>query len=341
MFVMTNRKLAAIGAVPALFALSASVAAQETPATPPTDLPPGVQDVVSPPPGAVVKSQGRFYIWGDAPALKPPASAPSGNDTPMPMPGPAQADTLNPATAPTTEVMRGAVGYVFPGGSYPEKWGSNARVEIGGASAKASANLTPAPGLPNPQFLNGWTLGGCANCNSLSSIDYEGRELSVKAASDYHADQLTLTPSVSVFSSRNHQDFVQTNPGTSTLDWKSTGAKVGLDSKVELNKELAFGVGGSYGVAKRDTTLSGVDGAAINTGTAPRVGNAEAKITYKPLPDKPLTDFSLNTFAGVNNYDTKAPGIATPPAGTTPAVKFSPTSDFYAGAGATYKFGTQ
>ena len=283
MFAMTNRKLAAIAAVPALFALSAAVAAQETPVTPPTDLPPGVRDVaINPPPGAVVKSQGRFYIWGDAPALKPPATRADGNDTPMPMPGPAQADTLNPATAPTTEVMRGAVGYVLPGGSYPEKWGSNARVEIGGASAKASANLTPAPSLPNPQFLNGWTLGGCANCNSLSSIDYEGRELSVKAASDYHADQLTLTPSVSVFSSRNHQDFVQTNPGTSTLDWKSTGAKVGLDSKVELNKELAFGVGGSYGVAKRDTTLAGVDGAAINTGTAPRVGNAEAKITYKP-----------------------------------------------------------
>jgi hypothetical protein len=296
---------------------------------------------INPPPGAVVKSQGRFYIWGDAPALKPPAAPPSGNDIPMPMPGPAQADTLNPATAPATEVMRGAVGYVFPGGSYSEKWGSNARVEFGGASAKASANLTPSPSLPNPQFLNGWTLGGCANCNSLSSIDYEGRELSVKAASDYHADQLTLTPSVSVFSSRNHQDFVQPNPGTSTLDWKSTGAKVGLDSKVDLNKELAVGVGGSYGVAKRDATLAGTDGAAINTGTAPRVGNAEAKITYKPLPDKPLADFSLNTFAGVNNYDTKAPGIMPPSAGAPPAVKFSPSSDFYAGAGATYKFGTQ
>ncbi len=131
--------------------------------TPPSDLPPGVRDIaINPPPGAVVKSQGRFYIWGDAPALKQPASAPSGSDTPMPMPGPGQADTLNPATAPTTEVMRGAVGYVFPDGSYSDKWGSNARVEIGGASAKASSNLTPAPNLPNPQMLNGWTLGGCA-----------------------------------------------------------------------------------------------------------------------------------------------------------------------------------
>ncbi len=337
---MTNLKLAAIVAVPTLFALTASIAAQETPVTPPADLPPGVRDLpINPPPGAVVKSQGRFYIWGDAPFMKPPATPPSGNDTPMPMPG--QADTLNPATAPTTEVMRGAVGYVFPEGSYADKWGSNARVEFGGASAKASANLTPAPNQPNPQLLSGWTLGGCSNCSSLSSIDYEGRELSVKAATDYKAEQLTLTPSVSVFSSRNHQDFVQPNPGTSTLDWKSTGAKVGLDSKVEINKELAFGVGGSYGVAKRDTTLSGVDGAAVNTGTAPRVGNAEAKITYKPVPDKPLTDFSLNTFAGVNNYDSKAPGIATPPAGMAPSVKFSPSSDFYAGAGATYKFGTQ
>jgi hypothetical protein len=289
----------------------------------------------------VVKSRGRFYIWGDAPFMKPQTPADGNENKPIPGSDPAQAEIRNPSTAPSTEAMRGAVGYVLPGGSYPDKLGSNARVEIGAASAKASANLTPSTSVPNPQFLNGWTLGGCANCSSLSSIDYEGRELSVKAASDYKADQITLTPSVSVFSSRNHQDFVQVNPGTSTLDWKSTGAKVGLDSKVEINKELAVGVGGSYGVAKRDTTLTGVDGAAIGTGTAPRVGNAEAKITYKPLPDRPLSDFSLNTFAGVNNYDSKAPGIATPPAGTAPAVKFSPASDFYAGAGATYKFGTQ
>jgi len=44
--------------------------------------------------------------------------------------------------------------------------------------------LTPSTTLSNPQLLNGWTLGGCTNCNSLSSIDYEGRELSVKAATD-------------------------------------------------------------------------------------------------------------------------------------------------------------
>jgi hypothetical protein len=339
---MTDQKLAAIAALPVLFALSASAVAQESPVNTPTDLPPGVRDIaINPPPGAVVKSQGRFYIWGDAPALKPPATAPSGSDTPMPVPGLDQVNALNPSTAPTTEVMRGAVGYVLPGGSYSDKWGSNARVEIGAASAKASTSLTPSATLNNPQLLNGWTLGGCTNCNSLSSIDYEGRELSVKAATDYKQEQLTLTPSASVFSNNSHQDFVQTNPGTSTLDWKSTGAKVGLDSKVDLNKELAFGVGGSYGVAKRDATLTGVDGAAVNSGTIPRVGNAEAKLTYKPLPDAPLTDFSLNTFAGVNNYDTKAPGLTTPPAGMVPAVKFSPSSDFYAGAGATYKFGTQ
>ena len=108
---MANQKLAALAAVPTLFALFASAAAQEVPVRPPSDLPPGVRDIaINPPPGAVVKSQGRFYIWGDAPALKPPATAPSGSDTPMPIPGPDQATALNPSTAPTTEVMRGAVG---------------------------------------------------------------------------------------------------------------------------------------------------------------------------------------------------------------------------------------
>lgn len=340
---MQNRKLAAIAALPTLLVFSIAAAAQETPVRPPSDLPPGVRDItINAPVGAVVKSQGRFYIWGDAPGLKPPAAAPSGSDTPMPMPGPAQAETPNPSTAPSTEVMRGAVGYVLPDGSYSPNLGSNMRVELGGASAKANSNLTPSSNLPNPHLLNGWTLGGCANCNSLSSISYEGQELSMKAASDYKAEQLTLTPSVGVFSSRNRQDFMLANPGAAQLDWKSTGAKFGLDSKVDLNKELAVGVGGSYGVAKRDTALSAPDVGALNTSTAPRVGNAEAKITYKPLTDKAVNDFSLNTFAGVNNYDTKAPGISAPVGtGTTPSVKFSPSSDFYAGAGATYKFGTQ
>ena len=336
---MTNPKLAALAASHLLaFSLGAPARAQETSIAQP-ELPPGVRDVaINPPPGAVVKSQGRFYIWGDAPFMKPKANPPSGNDSPMP--APAQADNLNPATAPSTEVMRGAVGYVLPEGSYSSQLGSNARIEVGGASAKASSNLTPSSNLPNPQILSGWTLGGCSHCNA-SSIDYEGREVSVKAASDYRADKVTLTPSVSVFSSRNHQDFVQTNPSTAALDWNGAGAKVGLDGKVDLSKEVVFGVGGSYGVAKRETVLSGVDGAALNANTAPRVGSAEAKIIYKPPSDKTVSDFSLNTFAGVNNYDSKAPGIAAPASGAAPGLKFSPSSDFYAGAGATYKFGTQ
>ncbi|HLL28830.1 MAG TPA: hypothetical protein VKT73_14420 [Xanthobacteraceae bacterium] len=334
---MTKQKLAAIVALPGLFALSNQAFAQETTVVTPTEPPPGVRDsIINPPAGAVVKSQGRFYIWGDAPFMKPQTPADGNENNPIPRP---PSDTLNPSSAPTTEVMRGAVGYILPDNYSPE-WGSNTRVEVGAASAKASANLTPLPSLPSPQILNGWTLGGCTNCNSLSSIDYEARELSVKAASDYKAEKLTLTPSVSVFSNRNHQDFVQT-PSTSSLDWNGVGAKVGLDSKVDLNKELAVGIGGSYGLAKRDTTLTGIDGTATNTGTAPRVGSAEAKLTYKPLADKSLEEFSLNTFAGLNNYDTKTPAIATPATGNTPGIKFSPSSDFYAGAGATYKFGTQ
>jgi hypothetical protein len=216
-FVMTNQKLAAIAAFPILLALSAAAVAQEESSVTPTlDPPPGVRDLpINPPPGAVVQSQGRFYIWGDAPFTKPqtPTDA-NGNN---PIPGPEDANTVNPTTAPTTQVMRGAVGYVLPGDSVPDKLGSNARIEIGAASATASTSLTPAQSIANPQILTGWTLGGCTNCNTLQSIDYEGRELSVKAATDYKADQLTLTPSVSVFSNRSHQDFVQTNPGTSTF----------------------------------------------------------------------------------------------------------------------------
>ena len=62
-----------------------------------------------------------------------------------PLAGP---QTLNPGSAPTTEVMRGAVGYVFPDGSYSaDRWGANARVEVGAASAEGrtrSSRKTPS-----------------------------------------------------------------------------------------------------------------------------------------------------------------------------------------------------
>src|SRR5262245_33462220 len=127
---MANSKVAALIAVPALFVFAAALA-QEVPVSPPTDLPPGVRDIaINPPGGAVVKSQGRFYIWGDAPYLKQPAPPPNAGDGPMPAAGP-DPNAVNPSTAPTTEVARGAVGYVFPDGSYSkDRWGENARVEF-------------------------------------------------------------------------------------------------------------------------------------------------------------------------------------------------------------------
>jgi len=73
-----------------------------------------------------------------------------------------------------------------------------------------------------------------------------------------------------------------------------------------------------------------------------RASHAEAKFTYKAAAGRPAHRFlSLNTSPAVNNYDTRRRASRRPPAGTAPAVKFSPSSDFYAGAGATYKFGTQ
>jgi len=129
----------------------------------------------------------------------------------------------------------------------------------------------------------------------------------------------------------------------------------GLDGKVAVSQWLAFGLGGSIGVAHRHVDLSAADavsagGPAIATSAiaasrtlTPFLGNAEARMFLTPWSNNVV----FKGFAGIN-YDSKVPGISSPafdsafPAPGTnvrPAnIKTEAETSFYAGGGVTVRF---
>ena len=319
---MKTRLLATV----ALLAVSGvPIRAQETPPADATTASPDLP--VSAPRGAVVKSLGGFYMWGDGGAWtamqqKPsdPNAAQNAATNPV-TPQPISPDMPLPSASSAT--TRGAVGYIMPSGTFSPQLGSNVRAEFG--LSQTTANL-PLSGLAAPTVYNGIALGGCMTCSGTAGFD--ATEMNAKAASDYKFDALTLTPSVTVFNSQSQQNF--SGAGTTALQWRDIGAKVGIDSKVDLNDQFAIGVGGSYGRASRNVTMS-ADNAGASGSTSPYLANGEAKLTYKAADD-----LSFNGFAGLSNYDNKVPGVA-----AAGKVDYAPASNVYYGAGATYRFGTK
>lgn len=317
-----NRKLTVALTAALLGASAISAPAQEQDSA--KDLP------VNAPSNAVVKSVGGLYVWGDGgpwtlSQQKPADPNAAQSATPAPLPSPSAATLALPTAS--AAVTRGGVGYVLPSGSVAPKWGTNVRAEF--SASETTANVPRANGADNPLVYNGVALGGCNTCSSAST-DYASHELSAKAASDYKFNSVTLTPSVTVFNGRTRQDFVGNN-GSPALEWNDIGAKLGVEAKVDLNEQLAIGVGGSYGIAQRNVTMS-ADESGANDTAMPHLANGEAKLTYKPDET-----FSFNGYAGIGNYDNKVPGVASSAGG----IDYAPATNVYYGAGATYRFGTK
>jgi hypothetical protein len=269
-------------------------------------------------------------VTGDAPSA--PAEAP--------ISGPP--DLL----APAPNIMQGGIGYVFPERTFSSALGSKVRAEFGASETQASVALTP--GRQNPLIgngSNGMIVGGCAGCNFPLTSDYSRRQTNFKAASDFNVHGVTVSPSVTLYGASNQQNFAPAvaNRTSSTMQWNDVGAKVGLDTKLDIAPKVTVGLGGNLGVARRDTTLvpntsapgSSSSGEASAV-TAPLLGNAEAKVVYKPL-----TELELKTYGGVQGYDSRVPSMALTPGGSAAGIKFTPEHGYYAGAGLTYRFGSQ
>jgi hypothetical protein len=287
--------------------------------------------------------------------------------------------------------VRGAIGYVFPQAVLPPIFGANARIELGGSFVRADGSQSLAGSLGNfsegIQFLGGRIGPDAFACqtafvpvscsaNLTLDTDYRTWQIEGKFAGDHRAaGPVTLTPWLGLFGGegRNNQTLVQNfeqiavGVGTATLRytagtalrWTDVGAKLGLDSRVDLTNWLAFGVGGSVAVAHRDVSLSGNDictdsvsaqvcgpanSSAISTGAnaTPFLLNAEASVIVRPLPN-----LLARGFAGIN-YDTDVPGISSPSfaggfsvtASTTAAsIKFADQTSWYAGGGLVWTFG--
>ncbi len=311
-----------LATIAVLLVSAAGAWAQESIESVPTDMIAKPSDLpVNAPSGAVVKSLGGFYMWGKGgawEAMQKPADPNALEDQRN-----SQATTPGmPLPTASSATTRGAVGYVMPSGTFSPKLGSNVRTEFGLSQTTASLPLSGGAGST---VYNGISLGGCATCGGIAG--YDATEMSAKAASDYKFDTLTLTPSITVFNSQSQQSF--SGGSDAALGWRDTGAKVGLDGKVDVSEEVSLGLGGSYGRAARSVSFSAPNSGGADT--SPYLANGEAKIVYKPAED-----FSLNGYAGVSNYDNRLPSIS---AGGK--LDYSSASNTYYGAGATWRFGTK
>jgi hypothetical protein len=196
-----------------------------------------------------------------------------------------------------------------------------------------------------------------------------------RAATDFRMGTFTLSPSIAVFGgqTRNNQDltqsitqtivgtlpsFTSTYTASTSLQWTDFGARLGLDGIVDVTPWVAFGAGGSVGLASRSVSLSGNDrlttpfvvfgipdvASAVSTSanTVPFLANAEASLIVKPT-----AAVALRAFAGLN-YDSRVPGISAPswsgtataPTSTTAAgINYSALTSYYAGGAIVVAFG--
>lgn len=303
----------------------------------------GANDLpVNVPSNATAISAGNLYIWAEGPwgPVRAPsaAAAPTlhnnANETVHAAPPPTGWDSVTVFGPPAADSMRGGVGYVFPDGTFPSSLGARPRVEFG--ASQTSSSVGTMQGNHNAMIgnnTNGLLLGGCMGCVGSVSTSYLGTRTSVKAASDYNVGGVQLTPSVTLHSGNNRQDFTASSAAdpSGVLRWDDKGATVGLDSKVTLAPALTLNVGGNIGMGSREASLTSGD-VQNRRGAANVAGNAEARLTYKPADV-----MELNSFAGMRNYDSALPGIS-PTTGGNAQIKYGPDAGYYVGAGATFRF---
>jgi hypothetical protein len=279
--------------------------------------------------------------------------------------------------------VSGAIGYYLPHGTLPAFLGTNARFEIGASYIKADGSQSgaspPFAGISGVGFflplLNGSQAedivlcGGGAPCTTSSSLNTRFTEWRIngKLAADHNLGGAVYTPSVAVFggTSRSDQHFQQLRFSGAValvnyiadvaMRWTDVGAKFGLDARRDFTPMLAFGLGGSIGVAYRDVSLEANDSynnrnlfffrrSAIdaNSTTAVVLGNAEARVFVTPLHG-----WTFKGFVGLN-YDSRVPGVTAPSfasafpdpgTGITPStIGFESAISYYGGAGMTKKF---
>jgi hypothetical protein len=161
------------------------------------------------------------------------------------------------------------------------------------------------------------------------------------------------------------QTFLQTGGGgtdngtygaNTDLTWNDFGGRIGLDAVAPVTNWLSWSFAGSVGLADRMASLTGSDSAA-NTGAVPGVFNGGSAISASAMTTalvanlesgfaiKPMPSVTLRAFGGVN-FDNRVPGITAPsftgsvftPTSTAASISFSSETNYYAGAGAIWKF---
>jgi hypothetical protein len=248
--------------------------------------------------------------------------------------------------------ISGAMGYVFPRGTFAPELGRDVRIEFGGSYVHATASQSAVSGpsafvLPNSAFIQllsgtSFTNFSCgpgtafSTCQDRASLNtsYSAWRINLKIAGDFKSGPITLTPSVAGFGgvASNNQNFASiltessnqfdTYSASTNLRWTDWGGRLGADAKIELSNGLVAGLGGYVGVADRRASLSGSDAAVAFFAGAPFASGASSitsGATITALLANAEANLTFRPMPGVAmrafvglNYDSCVPGISAP-----------------------------
>jgi hypothetical protein len=308
--------------------------------------------------GIVQSSSSHTYGWIDAgyqsasiPVVNP------GQSTPLSIVSPSWSAMRPTDPFPNGFGIRGAIGIILPSGTFSNALGADQRLELLTSYSNIGGLMSDERLAANgPQLFNGGnSLLGCAaivNClpAAMSPTTYQTLQFDLRAASDFRLGRALVTPSLTLFSkdARSQQSFYQASSSSAWTEW---GAKLGLDTTLELNERHSFGLRSSVGSAYRsaafassETGAAFTDGSTIGsmptvtsgrwTGT-PVTATAEASYMLRPTPGT-----TIRAFAGMM-YDSRSP-VSSESLGLDPttvgAISYESMINYYYGIGVKIRF---
>ena len=302
------------------------------------DLPDAVLSEI--PVTASVAKWNLLYSWADGSNQTLALFNPNPMSPPQIM-APTWAPTGNSDPAVTGYGMRGAVGFVIPGGTFANI-DSNLRVQLKTSYVSAGATqsgdvIAAGSGLQ----LNAPNNTGCAGAvgclGDLLPADYHAWQAELKAASDMTFGHIVVSPFMTLFA-KNADSQQSALEGIAETSWRDLGGSFGIDSTVDITKHSLLGLRGSVGTAYRSSSFSSTQGGALfldeqtaltsNASSIPVLANGEASLIWKPQIWQ-----TIKAYAGMQ-YDSRAP-LAPDSLGNfgsgSGAITFEPTRIFYFG----------
>jgi hypothetical protein len=261
------------------------------------------------------------------------------------------AQILTPSWAPprSTDLvtdgygLRGAVGLIIPSGTF-SKLNSDLRVQV--ETSYVNARSSDSVGS---EFLMSDPISERCGCNAIVSAitattpaaSYQSWQGELKAATDLSFGRVVVTPSMSLFSkdARSYQNLFD---GAANSAWADWGAKIGIDTTVEISNRTLLGFRGSVGTAYRAVSFAQGATADFASSGASAIGRPLLAASEVNLIWKPQVWQTIKAYAGIQ-FDSRVPNTPDPYAidpNTAGAVTFQTVQSFYFGGSFKLEYGS-